>query len=105
MKDDIVFELKAELKKMTKGNLISMVLNQRERRCVVGGVCPFLLEYRCILFCVSEVLRQGCQVERQKVVSVQEDQSESESSQRPKELFIGTSQLLIFGKGSGFSQE
>jgi hypothetical protein len=41
MKDDIVFELKAELKKMTKGNLISMVLNQRERRCVWAGSVLF----------------------------------------------------------------
>jgi hypothetical protein len=105
MKDDIVFELKAELRKMKRGDLLRMGFNQEEKNCLLGGVCPFLLEYRCILYCVSEVLRQGCQVERQKIVSVQEDQSESESSQRPKELFIGTSQLLIFGKGSGFSQE
>ena len=105
MPDDIVFKLKAELKKMTKANLLKMGLGQKEKKCLLGGVCPFLLEYRRILFCISEILGQGCQIERQKVVSVQEDQSESESSQRPKELFIGTSQLLIFDKGSGFSQE
>ena len=91
MPDDIVFKLKAELRKMTKANLLKMGLGQKEKKCLLGGVCPFLLEYRRILFCISEILGQGCQVERQKVVSVQEDQSESESSQRPKELFIGTS--------------
>ena len=41
-----------------------MVLDQKERRCVLGGVCPFLFEYQHILFCVSEILGQGCQVER-----------------------------------------
>jgi hypothetical protein len=56
MPDDIVFKLKAELRKMTKGDLLRMVLSQKERKCVLGGVCPFLLEYRHILFCVSEIL-------------------------------------------------
>ncbi len=86
MKDDIVYKLKAELRKMTKGNLLRMVLNQKEKNCVLGGVCPFLLEHRRILFCVSEILEQGCQVERQRLDSVQEANSESESSQRPVEL-------------------
>jgi len=105
MQDDIVFKLKAKLRRMTKGVLLRIVLSQKERKCLLGGFCPFLFHYRGILFCLSEVLRQGCQVERQKLDSVQEAQSESESSQRPKELFIGTSQLLIFGKGSGFGKE
>ena len=86
MPDHIVFKLKAELRKMTKGDLLRMVLSQKERKCVLGGVCPFLFEYRRILFCVSEILGQGCQVERQRLDSVQEAQSESESSQRPVEL-------------------
>jgi hypothetical protein len=82
MKDDIVSKLKSELRKMKRGDLLGMSLNQKERKCLLGGICPFLLEYRCILFCVSEILGQGCQVEREKVVSVQEDQSGNKSSQR-----------------------
>jgi len=88
MQDDIVFKLKAELRKMKKGNLLRIFLNQEEKNCVLGGVCPFLLQHRRILFCVSEILGQGCQVERQRLDSVQEDQSESESSQRPVELSV-----------------
>jgi hypothetical protein len=57
---------------------------------MLGGVCPFLLEYRRILFCVSEILKQGCQVERQRVDSVQEAQSEGESLQEPLKLPVGT---------------
>ena len=105
MLNEKILQFKAELRKMRKGDLLRIVLSQKERKCLLGAVCPFLFEYRRILFCLSEVLRQGCQVERQRLDSVQEAQSESESSQRPKELWVGTSQLLIFGRGSGFGQE
>jgi hypothetical protein len=83
MLNEKIFQLKAELRKMTKGNLLRMVLNQKEKKCLLGGICPFLLEYQRILFCVSEILGQGCRVERQPLDSGQEAQSESESSQIP----------------------
>jgi hypothetical protein len=35
-----------------------------ERKCVLAGVCAFLFEYRHTRFCVSEILGQGCQMER-----------------------------------------
>ncbi len=87
MKDD-VFKLKAELRKLRERDLLRMVLNQKEGKCVLGGVCRFLLEYRGILFCVSEILGQGCQVEKQGLDSGQDAQSESEGSQRAKELWV-----------------
>src|SRR5512139_1765867 len=90
MKDDIVFKLKAELMKMTKGDLLRMVLSQKERKCLLGAICPFLLEYQRILFCVSEILGQGCQVERQRLDSLQEAQSEGENSPKPLKLSVGT---------------
>jgi hypothetical protein len=86
MPDDIVFKLKAELRKMTKANLLKMALGQKEKNCLLGGVCPFLLEYQHILFCISEILGQGCQMERQRLDSVQQAQSESERLQKPMEL-------------------
>ncbi len=89
MPDDIVFKIKADLRKIRKGDLLRTVLNQKERKCVLGGVCPFLFEYQHILFCVSEILGQGCQVERQRLDSVQEAQSKSESSQGPAERRLG----------------
>ncbi len=85
MPDDIVFKLKAELRKIRKGDPLRMVLDQKERKCLLGGVCPFLLKYQGILFCVSEILGQGCQVERQRADSVQEAQSGGEHSQKPME--------------------
>ena len=86
MPDEKIFQLKTELRKMRKGDLLKIVLNQKEKKCLLCGVCPFLLEYERILFCVSEILGQGCQVERQRLDSVQEAQSESESSQKPLKL-------------------
>jgi hypothetical protein len=89
MPDDIVFKLKAELRKMTKGNLLKMTLSQKEKNCLLGGVCPFLLECQRILFCVSEILGQGCQTARQRLDSLQDAQSEGESSQKPVKLPVG----------------
>jgi len=82
MQDGAVFHFKEELRKLKKGDLLKMILNQRERKCVLGGACRFLLEYRRILFCVSEILGRGCQVEGQRINSGQEVQSEGEKSQR-----------------------
>jgi hypothetical protein len=90
MPDDIVFKIKAELRKMTKGDVLRMVFSQKERKCLLGGVCPFLFEYQHILFCVSEILGQGCQVERRRLDSVQEAQGEIEGSQGPVQLPVGT---------------
>jgi hypothetical protein len=81
MLNEKIFQLKAELRKMTKRNLLRMVLNQKERKCLLGGICPFLLEYQRILFCVSEILGQGCQMER--LHFNQKAQGEGEHSQKP----------------------
>jgi len=67
---------------MAKANLLKMALCQKEKKCVLGGVCPFLLEYQCILFCVSEILGQGCQIEKSRLLSSESAQSESEISKR-----------------------
>jgi hypothetical protein len=90
MLNEKIFQFKSELRKIRKGDLLRMVLNQKERKCVLGGVCPFLFEYRRILFCVSEILGQGCQVEKQRLDSVREAQSEGENPQKPLKLPVGT---------------
>ena len=64
MLNEKIFQFKSELRRIRKGDVLRMVLNQKERKCVLGGVCPFLFEYRRNLFCVSEILGQGCQMER-----------------------------------------
>ena len=105
VQDGAVFKFKAELRKMTNGELLKIVLNQKERKCVLGGVCRFLLEYRRILFCVSEILGQGCQVERQRLDSGQDAQSEGGGARRAKERWVKIWLTgFQFDSGPGFSQ-
>ncbi len=59
-----ISDIKSELRQMVKKDLMKMVFSQPERNCILGGTCPFLLNYQQILFCVSEVLGQGCQLEK-----------------------------------------
>ena len=87
MPDEKFSQLKSELRKMAKGSLLKMVLSQKEKNCLLGGVCPFLLKYQRILFCVSEILGQGCQMERQRLHS--DYDAQSESSEKPMELTVG----------------
>jgi hypothetical protein len=68
----------------------SIVFEKKEKNCLLGGLCPFLLEYQRILFCVSEILGQECQIERQKLDFVREAQSKGENSQKPAEPPVGT---------------
>jgi hypothetical protein len=74
---------------MAKANLLKMAFCQKEKKCVLGGVCPFLLEYQCMLFCVSEILGQGCQVEKSRLLSGENDESEDGISPKAVKLAIG----------------
>lgn len=89
MAGEKIFRARAELRRMAKANLLKMALCQKEKNCVLGGVCPFLLEYQCILFCVSEILGQGCQIEKLRLLSDKNGQTEDESSRKAVKLAIG----------------
>jgi len=60
-----VYKSKNELRKMSRGDLFKVALTQRMSNCIIGGqACGFHLQYEGGNFCVSEILREGCQVER-----------------------------------------
>jgi len=60
-----VYKSKNELRKMSRGDLFKAVLTQRMSNCIIGArACGFHLQYEGSNFCVSEILREGCQVER-----------------------------------------
>ncbi len=60
-----VYRAKNELRKMDRANLFKLASGQKISRCVVSGeTCGFYLRYKGFSFCLSEVLGQGCQVER-----------------------------------------
>jgi len=75
MAGEKIYQARKELRRMAKANLLKMAFSQKERNCLLGGACPFLLEYHCILFCVSEILGQGCQIEKSRPISSESAQS------------------------------
>ena len=60
-----ILETKIELKRMKRGDLFKLVMDQRLSNCLVGGmVCGYSIHYKGVCFCVSELLGKGCLVER-----------------------------------------
>jgi len=60
-----VYKSKNKLRRMSRRDLFKLALNQKMSNCLVGGrPCGFLLQYKGNNFCVSEISREGCQVER-----------------------------------------
>ena len=58
-------EGRSELKRMSRGSLFTLLANQRISKCVIGAkACGFSLKYQEIHFCVSELMGNGCLVER-----------------------------------------
>jgi hypothetical protein len=81
---------KAELKKLGAVTLLKMAFNQKEKRCVLSGLCPFYLNYKDYGFCVSEILGEGCQDEKlRELCPDKEVQSENQSSDTLLQLPIG----------------
>jgi hypothetical protein len=60
-----VLTIRSELRRKTPGELFRLVANQRIPKCLIGGtVCCYYLRYGEAGFCISELLGQGCQLER-----------------------------------------
>ena len=60
-----VYRARNELRKIGRANLFKLASRQRISRCVVSGeTCGFYLHYKGFGFCLSEILGQGCQIER-----------------------------------------
>ena len=61
-----VLELKAELRRLGRADLLKMAFNQKEHNCVLNpnGSCPCYFKYKGFGFCVSELSGQGCQAEK-----------------------------------------
>jgi len=68
--------VRAELRRLGAGRLLKMAINQKESRCILIGLCPFYFKYQGNGFCVSELLREGYQVER--IRKLQEELSQDD---------------------------
>jgi len=60
-----VYEARSELRSMCRRDLWRLVSAQRLSGCLIGGrACCLHLRYKGFNFCASEIMGQGCQVER-----------------------------------------
>jgi hypothetical protein len=59
------YQARNELRKMSKRHLFRLVSAQRISGCLIGGrACGLYLHYKGFNFCVSEIMGEGCQVEK-----------------------------------------
>jgi len=93
------YQARNELRRMSRRYLLSLASTQRVSKCFLGvRACCLHLHYKGFNFCVSEIMGEGCQVERSaKLEEVY--QSQDEISCRPLPLMdrIGIN-LLSPGK-------
>jgi len=60
-----ILKARVELQTMSGRDLLRLALGQRISKCLIGGgPCSFHLQYKETSFCVSEIMREGCQTER-----------------------------------------
>lgn len=86
------YSIRVELRSLGVRNLFEIVMNQRESKCVLNGLCPFYFKHRGYGFCLSEVLGKGCEL--QKLEKLQ-----SEICQTDKAMNL-TLPLIIFNDDS-----
>jgi len=59
-----IYEARSELRRMCRRDLLRLVLAQRISGCLIGGrACGLYIRYKGFNFCVSEIMREGCQLE------------------------------------------
>jgi hypothetical protein len=75
------YEARNKLRRMSKEKLFELASKQGISRCVIGGKeCRLYFRYEGLGFCVSEILGQGCQVQRTKILeNCHEDTKEADS--------------------------
>ena len=75
--------VRTELRRLRKRNLFTILMNQRESKCLLKGLCFLRFKYKGYPFCMSEVLGKGC--ESQKLEKLEQEACESEEGPIPRE--------------------
>jgi hypothetical protein len=79
--------VRSELRRMGRKNLFKMLMSQKESKCILNGLCSFHFEYKGYTFCLSEVLGEGCESEKQKKLKKEAcDREEAEASRENFEI-------------------
>jgi hypothetical protein len=62
-------EARNKLRRVRKEDLLELAFKQGISKCVIGGeACGLYIRYEGFGFCVSEIMGQGCQVQRTKTL-------------------------------------
>jgi len=74
-----VYQARNELRRLSKRYLLRLVWTQRISGCLIGGrACGLNLRYKGFNFCVSEIMGEGCQIEKSaKLEEVYQSQDET----------------------------
>ncbi len=75
--------VRTEVRRLGKKNLFEMLMDQKESRCLLNGLCSFYFEYKGYTFCISEVLGKGC--ESQKLKKLEQEACEAKEEPAPVE--------------------
>ncbi len=68
-----IYRFRKELRDLTSKELLEMAFKQKEKGCILGGLCQYKIVYEGAGFCISEVLRKGCAMEYLRKLLVDED--------------------------------
>jgi len=73
------YQARNELRRMSRRYLLSLASTQKVSKCFLGGrACCLHLHYQGFNFCISEIMGEGCQVEKSaKVKEVYQSQDET----------------------------
>ncbi|HXX32833.1 MAG TPA: hypothetical protein VEM15_00025 [Thermodesulfobacteriota bacterium] len=75
--------VRTELRKMGRKNLLNTLMNQKESKCLLNGLCSLHFDYKGYSFCLSEILGEGCESERLR--KLEKQACEREETQLPQE--------------------
>jgi hypothetical protein len=90
-----ILKARHELRRMSTGDLFKMALNRKMSNCLIGGrSCGFLFQYKESNFCVSEILGEGCHVERLEQLEQLYDEKEKGNLSLPFPQKMETDLLL-----------
>jgi hypothetical protein len=85
-----IYRLRTELRHLTDRELLERAFGQKEKGCILGGLCQYKIIYKGAGFCISELLGKGCEMEYLRKLLADEDaKSKRQSSEKPLQLPIG----------------
>jgi hypothetical protein len=71
--------VRSELRRLGCKKLFKILMNQKESKCLLYGLCSLLFKYKGYTFCLSEVLGQRCEIENLKKLEKEINKCEEES--------------------------